>query len=116
MDQLKSRYCWTFAQLTSLHQLNVIPAKFKVKMTAAVSADIIELRNVSKLDFNGKHELLARGRPTPTLHELLRLSALAILSIESQRLCKLKACKEEFYNAVIDVFTRKERRMDFIYK
>ena len=85
-------------------------------MTAAVSADIIELRNVSKLDFNGKHELLARGRPTPTLHELLRLSALAILSIESQRLCKLKACKEEFYNAVIDVFTRKERRMDFMYK
>ena len=62
-------------------------------MTAAVSADIIELRNVSKLDFNGKHELLARGRPTPTLHELLRLSALAILSIESQRLCKLKTRK-----------------------
>src|SRR4029434_9580733 len=62
----------------------------KVKMTAAVSNDIIELRNFSKLDFNGKHELLARGRPTPTLHELLRLSALAILSIESQRLCKLK--------------------------
>ena len=45
-----------------------------------------------------------------------RLSALAILSIESQRLCKLKARKEEFYKAVIDVFTRKERRMDFIYK
>ena len=94
----------------------VITAKFKVKMTAAVFADIIELRNVSKLDFNGKHELLARGRPTPTLHELLRLSALAILSIESQRLCKLKARKEEFYNVVINVFTRKERRMDFMYK
>src|SRR4029434_3642504 len=116
MDQLKSRYCWTFAQLTSLHQLNVNSAKLQVKMTAAVADDIIELRNVSQLDFNGKHELLARGRPTPTLHELLRLSALAILSIESQRLCKLKALKEEFYSAVIDVFTRKERRMDFMYK
>ncbi|KAK7165555.1 hypothetical protein R3I93_005578 [Phoxinus phoxinus] len=45
-----------------------------------------------------------------------RLSALAILSIESQRLCKLKAHKDEFYNAVIDVFTRKERRMDFMFK
>src|SRR4029434_8938874 len=100
-DQFKSRYYWTFAQLTSLHQLSVIPAKFKVKMTAALSANIIELRNFSKVNFNGKNELLARGRPTPTLHELLRLSALAILSIESQRLCKLKARKEELYNVVI---------------
>ena len=40
-------------------------------MTAAVSADI-ELRNVSKLDFNAKNELLARGRPTPTLDTLLQ--------------------------------------------
>ena len=56
MDQLKSRYYWTFAQLMSLHQLSVIPAKFKVKMTAAVSADIIELRSFSKLDFNEKNK------------------------------------------------------------
>src|SRR4029434_9963182 len=116
MDQLKSRYCWTFAQLTSLHQQSVIPAKFKVKLTAAVSNDIIELRNFSRLDLNGKHELLARGRPTPTLHELLRLSALAILSIESQRLCKLTACKEEFYSAVIDVFTGKQRCKTPLYR
>ena len=45
-----------------------------------------------------------------------RLSALAILAIESQSLCKLKAREDEFYHAVIDVFTRKERRMDFMHK
>ena len=72
MDQLKSRYYWTFAQLMSLHQLSVIPVKFKVKITAAVSANIIELRHFSKLDFNAKHLLLARVRPKPTLDALLQ--------------------------------------------
>ena len=46
-----------------------------------------------------------------------RLSSLAIISIEKERLVKLRRKdREGFYNEVINNFVRKERRMDFIYK
>ena len=45
-----------------------------------------------------------------------RLSSLAIISIETERLLKLKHNKEDFYNKVTDIFVQKDRRMDFIYK
>lgn len=45
-----------------------------------------------------------------------RLSSLAIISIETERLLKLKENKEDFYNKVTDIFVQKDRRMDFIYK
>ncbi|CAG5929464.1 unnamed protein product [Menidia menidia] len=45
-----------------------------------------------------------------------RLSSLAVISIETERLLKLKEDKEDFYRKVTDVFVQKERRMDFIYK
>lgn len=45
-----------------------------------------------------------------------RLSSLALISIEKDRLSKLRAKKEEFHNAVIDIFVKKDRRMDFIFK
>ncbi len=45
-----------------------------------------------------------------------RLSSLALISIEKERLIKLKAKTEEFYNAVINIFVKKDRRMDFIFK
>ena len=45
-----------------------------------------------------------------------RLSSLAVISIETERLLKLKEDKENFYKQVIDAFVQKERRMDFIYK
>lgn len=47
-----------------------------------------------------------------------RLSTLALISIENERLMKLKNApdKEDFYNEVISVFVQKDRRMDFIYK
>ncbi|XP_061746542.1 uncharacterized protein LOC133545177 [Nerophis ophidion] len=45
-----------------------------------------------------------------------RLSSLAVISIETERLLKLKKDKEDFYKQVIDAFVQKERRMDFIYK
>ncbi|KAM3858201.1 zinc finger MYM-type protein 1 [Diretmus argenteus] len=45
-----------------------------------------------------------------------RLSSLAFMSIEKERLTKLKAKTEEFYNAVITMFVKKERRMDFVFK
>uniref|UniRef100_A0A3P8SLS9 DUF4371 domain-containing protein n=1 Tax=Amphiprion percula TaxID=161767 RepID=A0A3P8SLS9_AMPPE len=45
-----------------------------------------------------------------------RLSSLAVISIETERLLKLKKDKEGFYKEVIDAFLQKERRMDFIYK
>ena len=41
-------------------------------MTAATSTDILELRNFSKLNFTSKNELLAKGRPMPTLDALLQ--------------------------------------------
>ena len=68
LKPLKSRYYWTFAQLTSLHWLRCKrnPRKIQVKMTAAVSADITELRNFPKI------ELIARGRSTPDLDGLLQ--------------------------------------------
>ncbi|CAJ1057961.1 unnamed protein product [Xyrichtys novacula] len=44
-----------------------------------------------------------------------RLSSLAVISIETERLLKLKEDKEDFYRKVTDVFVQKERRMDFIY-
>ncbi|CAL9700934.1 unnamed protein product [Knipowitschia caucasica] len=45
-----------------------------------------------------------------------RLSSLAMISIEKERLLKLKQYKEAFYNEVIKIFVKKDRRMDFIYK
>ena len=50
-----------------------------------------------------------------------RLSSLAIISIEAERLLKLKAKgkkdpAEDFYNKVTEIFVQKERRMDFIFK
>nr|XP_061843687.1 uncharacterized protein LOC133624088 [Nerophis lumbriciformis] len=47
-----------------------------------------------------------------------RLSSLAIIFVERERLLKLKEIekKEDFYNQVIEIFIQKERRMDFIYK
>ncbi|XP_061742423.1 uncharacterized protein LOC133542382 [Nerophis ophidion] len=47
-----------------------------------------------------------------------RLSSLAIISIEGERLSKLKEKekKQDFYNQVIEIFVQKARRMDFIYK
>ncbi|XP_061890993.1 uncharacterized protein LOC133641128 [Entelurus aequoreus] len=46
-----------------------------------------------------------------------RLSSLAIIFVERERLLKLKEKekKEDFYNQVIEIFVQKERRMDFIY-
>ncbi|KAF4075810.1 hypothetical protein AMELA_G00223020 [Ameiurus melas] len=45
-----------------------------------------------------------------------RLSSLAMISIETERLLKLKEDKEDFYTTVIELFVQKDRRMDFIYK
>lgn len=45
-----------------------------------------------------------------------RLSSLALISIETERLSKLKAQKGDFYKQVIDAFVQKERHMDFVYK
>lgn len=45
-----------------------------------------------------------------------RLSSLAIISIETERLLKLKKNKEDFYNKVTDTFVQKDGRMDLIYK
>nr|XP_032833154.1 zinc finger MYM-type protein 1-like isoform X4 [Petromyzon marinus] len=45
-----------------------------------------------------------------------QLSSLPIISIEMERLLKLKENKEDFYNKVTDIFVQKERRMDFVNK
>lgn len=47
-----------------------------------------------------------------------RLSSLALISIEKERLMKLRNTpnKEDFYNKVIDIFVQRDRRMDFVYK
>jgi len=45
-----------------------------------------------------------------------RLSSLAIISIETERLLKLKEDKEDFYTKVMEIFVQKDRRMDLIYK
>lgn len=45
-----------------------------------------------------------------------RLTSLALIAIETERLQKLQRNKHEFYNKVTDVFVQKDRRMDFIYK
>ena len=47
-----------------------------------------------------------------------RLSSLALISIEADRLLKLKAKepKDDFYNKVTDIFIKKDRRMDLFYK
>ena len=45
-----------------------------------------------------------------------RLSSLAIIAIEKERLQKLGQNKKDFCNNVIDIFVQKERRMDFIFK
>ncbi|XP_077380638.1 zinc finger MYM-type protein 1 [Festucalex cinctus] len=45
-----------------------------------------------------------------------QLSSLALISIENERLVQLKAKTQEFYNAVINKFVQKDRRMDFIFK
>lgn len=44
-----------------------------------------------------------------------RLSALACISIEKDLLLELKR-KDKLYDRVIDVFLKKERRMDFVFK
>lgn len=45
-----------------------------------------------------------------------RLSSLAIISIETERLLKLRANREEFYSSVTDVFIQQDKMMDFVYK
>ncbi|XP_066471486.1 zinc finger MYM-type protein 1-like isoform X2 [Tiliqua scincoides] len=45
-----------------------------------------------------------------------QLSSLAIISIESERLLRLKEKKDDFYNKVTDIFVQKDGRTDFIYK
>ena len=45
-----------------------------------------------------------------------RLSSLAIIAIEKERLQKLRQNEEDFYNNVIDIFVQKDRQMDFIFK
>lgn len=45
-----------------------------------------------------------------------QLSSLAIISIETERLLRLKEKKEEFYNKVTEIFVQKDGRPDFIYK
>ncbi|XP_076012541.1 zinc finger MYM-type protein 1 [Genypterus blacodes] len=45
-----------------------------------------------------------------------QLSSVAIISIETERLLKLKEDKEDFYNKVIEIFVQKDGRMDFIFK
>lgn len=44
-----------------------------------------------------------------------RLSALASMSIEKDLLLELK-CKDRLYDRVMEVFLRKERKMDFVLK
>ncbi|CAK6980566.1 ZMYM1 protein%2C partial [Scomber scombrus] len=44
-----------------------------------------------------------------------RLSALASMAIEKDFLMELKR-KDNLHNKVIELFLRKERRMDFVYK
>ena len=44
-----------------------------------------------------------------------QLSSLALISIETERLLKLKEDKEDFYNKVTEIFVKKDRRMEFIY-
>lgn len=44
------------------------------------------------------------------------LSSLALISIEKERLIRLRTKTEEFYNAVINIFVKKDRRMDFVFK
>lgn len=46
-----------------------------------------------------------------------RLSSLALISIEAERLSiKIRENKDDFYNRVIELFVEKDWRMDFIYK
>ncbi|KAK7893485.1 hypothetical protein WMY93_022637 [Mugilogobius chulae] len=45
-----------------------------------------------------------------------RLSSLATISIERERLVKLQRNKEAFYDKVTDLFAQKERRVELIYK
>lgn len=45
-----------------------------------------------------------------------QLSSLATISIEVERLLKLKENKEDFYKQVTEVSVVKDRRMDFVYK
>ena len=44
-----------------------------------------------------------------------RLSALDSMAIEKDFLMELK-CTDNLYDRVIEIFLRKERRMDFVYK
>ncbi|XP_054626012.1 uncharacterized protein LOC129178133 isoform X2 [Dunckerocampus dactyliophorus] len=45
-----------------------------------------------------------------------RLSSLAIIAMEAERVSKLKENKEDFYNKVTELFAEKDERLDFIYK
>lgn len=45
-----------------------------------------------------------------------RLSSLAVISIEMERLLKLKQDKEDLYKKVTDIFVQKDRHMAYIYK
>ncbi|XP_049597201.1 zinc finger MYM-type protein 1 [Syngnathus scovelli] len=44
-----------------------------------------------------------------------QLSSLAVISIETERLLKLKEDEDNFYKQVFDAFVQKEQRMDFVY-
>ena len=45
-----------------------------------------------------------------------RLSSLATIAIEKERLQRLRLNRDDFYNNVTDIFVQKDRRIDFIFK
>ena len=45
-----------------------------------------------------------------------RLSSLATIAIEKERLQKCQHKKEDFYNNVTDIFVQKDKQIDFIFK
>ena len=68
--------------------------------------------NFSKRSLEEKLSIIARGRPVP---ELPTLQSLALMSIEKDLLTNLTK-EDAFYEAVIDAFAKKDRRIELIYK
>ena len=106
--------CKTPAQLLSfLHQndlMQTIPEAAKLLQliltapatTASVERSFSALKRIKTYNRNRTEED--------------RLSSLATIAIEMERLQRLRQNKEDFYKKVINVFVKKDRRMDFVFK
>ena len=112
-SQTVDNECKTPVKLLSfLYQNNLIPVPEATKLLKLVHTVPATTSSVER-SFSALKRIKTYNR---NRIEEKRLSSLAIITFEKERLQKLRQNKEDFYNNVIDIFVQKHRQMDFFFQ